>query len=516
VPLQGDGEGEIWLDTRSAGLNPFGDVVQRNGNEPNSIRVELKFLATSTGETTFRAMPPRDSQASVGFRLYDVVFPGDALHGSLQLVLGTTNRGPHRLLVYRGALPVKGRAPEEPTHIVPLHGSPAITSLLPDGPLNHEVDLSGYYTAGDGGLHMLRVNGTLGEAGRVAFDPNYITFDAFGEPMFFTLMGFWPDEVTLEQSEIPDPTGQGRTLYRAVPARPQNTNQVTLVLGETETGPHRIVVYSGDRAMFVIHATLSERRRQEAASSLYASLSSREQEAIADLRRAVGYGFQCTIKQERAVGLTFTGNNGRLPPAGVLARLANLREIFFYGGHFPAACLGDLVQLQQLRSLFFSGSELQPASLAMLEDLRQLENLGFYMCEGINDEGVKHVAGLTGLQWLRIYHEAILRGPPEPRQCVTDAGFAHLEKLINLQELDLFGQDLSDTSVKVLTGMTELRELALSGHGFTDAGLDGLAQLPNLRSLRLFETGVSTNGVAALKTRLPKLRIEAWGREPRH
>jgi hypothetical protein len=67
----------------------------------------------------------------------------------------------------------------------------------------------------------------------------------------------------------------------------------------------------------------------------------------------------------------------------------------------------------------------------------------------------------------------------------------------------------------MLTGMTGLRELALSGHGFADAGPEGLARLPDLRNLRLFETSITTNGGAALKARLPKLQIEAWGREAR-
>ena len=61
--------------------------------------------------------------------------------------------------------------------------------------------------------------------------------------------------------------------------------------------------------------------------------------------------------------------------------------------------------------------------------------------------------------------------------------------------------------------MTELQELALSGHGFTDAGLAGLAGLTKLRNLRLFETAVTTNGVAALKTRLPQCEVEVWGRD---
>jgi hypothetical protein len=275
------------------------------------------------------------------------------------------------------------------------------------------------------------------------------------------------------------------------------------------------MVYDGDHVTFMADANLPQRRRQEEAASKYATLSSGEQQAIADLRQAVGYNFDVKIEEARAVDLSLSGDPVRLPPAGGLSRLSNLRSISFERGPFPAACLEDLAQLAQLRNLFFGRAEFQPEGLAMLKDLRQLETLSFYMCQGIDDEGVSHLANLAGLRELRIYSEEILRRPPKPQECVTDAGLAQLEGLVKLEVLDLFGHDLSDASLRVLTGMTELRELALSGHGFTDVALDGLARLPKLRNLRLFETSVTTNAVAALQTRRPGLQIEAWGREAR-
>jgi len=266
------------------------------------------------------------------------------------------------------------------------------------------------------------------------------------------------------------------------------------------------MVNEGDRVAFVMDAYLTGRRHQEETAAQYATLSSGEQQAIADLRQAIGYDFALKIEGTQAIELTFSGDPVSLPPAGVLSRLSNLRSISFYGGHFPTACLADLVQLASLRNLSFGSAEFQSDGLAMLKDLRQLETLGFYMCEGINDEGIQHLANLTGLKYLRIYSE---RRPSKPQLCVTDTGLARLEKLVKLETLDLFGHDLSDASLGVLTRMTELRELALSGQGFTDVGLEGLARLPKLRNLRLFETAVTANGVAALKSRLPELQIDA-------
>jgi pyridoxine 5'-phosphate synthase PdxJ len=208
----------------------------------------------------------------------------------------------------------------------------------------------------------LGVKGTPGGAGGLVLDPNFITFDYFGEPMMSTAIGCQPHEITLNPAKDADPLGHGRRLYWAVSKDPKNTNRVAVVLARTEVGPHRVLLYRGDQVGFIVPAFLADRRRQEIDTAEFAGLSAGEQQAIAGLRRAIGH-------------------------------------------------------------------------------------------------------------------------------------------------------DLTDASVPILTGMTELQELALSGHGFTDAGLGGLAELTKLRSLRLFETAVTTNGVAALKARLPQLEIGAWGRD---
>jgi hypothetical protein len=263
VPSEGDGAGEIWLDTRLADLNLFGDVVRRVGPEPAPIRVELRYVATGASQTTNHALPPGDSRASRGFRLYDLVFPGGVLGGRLQLVLGTATLGPHRLLACDPAIPNQESLGKKPGHIRALHGSPSIRSALPDAPLGQEIDLTGYYTAVDGRIRRLGVRRSPRGVGALAFDPNYITFDSFGEPVMFTCIGYQPHEITLKPAEGADPLGQGRRLYRAVSKDPQNTNRVAVVLGRTETGPHRVLLYRGDQVAFIVPAYLTDRRAQE-------------------------------------------------------------------------------------------------------------------------------------------------------------------------------------------------------------------------------------------------------------
>ena len=514
VPSEGDGAGEIWLDTRHADLNLFGDVFRRVGKKPGPIHVKLRYVATGAGQTTNLTFPPRDSRASQGFRLYDLVFSDGLLDGALQLVLGTKTMGPHRLLSCGPAPPNKVGSKETPGHLVLLYGDPPITSAFADAPLGREIDLDGYYTGVDGRIHRLGVHGTPGGIGTLDLDPNFITFDSFGEPVLFTLMGYQHHEVTLKLADAADPLGQGRRLYWAVLKDARNMNRVAVVLGRTEIGPHRVLLYRGDQVEFIVPAHLADRRRQEIEALEIATLSTGEQQAIADLRRTIGYGFQCQIENGQAVALRFFGwNTGHIPPEGVLARLPHLHSVDFSDGTFSAAGLADLGRLPHLKFLMFSRAELQVDGLVILKDLDQLEALTFYDCRGITDEGVRHLGGLIGLKRLSFYSNEILRRPPDAQRCITDGGVVHLKRLVRLESLDLFGHDLSDASVPILTGMTELQELALSGHGLTDAALDGLAGLAKLRKLRLFETTVTTNGVAALKRRLPGLQVEAWGRD---
>jgi WD40 repeat protein len=536
VPPAGDGEGEVWLDTRPADLNAFGDVQRRVGPEPAPVRVELRYLAT--GANRGADDPFADSRASAGFRSYELVLPGGALSGSLRLVLGTAQLGPHRLLVsgsvgseerlqqegtvYRvrpgsnvqELVPPPDRRPQPaPSHILRLHGDPPITSALPDAPLGDTIDLSGYYTGSDGRIRRLGVTGTPGGAGGLVLDPNYITFDYFGEPLMSTAMGYQPHEITLKPVASADPLGQGRRLYQAISKDPNNTNRVGVVLGKTETGPHRILLYRGDQLMFIVPAFLADRRRHEIDTAQHAGLSTDEQQAIAELRRTVGYGFHCQIEAHHAVALYLPGDKAHVPPEGVLARLPHLRSVGFTGGRFPAPALADLGRLPQLKSLWFSGAEFERDGLARLKELNQLESLTFRDCRGITDDNLRHLAGLTNLNRLSFYTEETLRRPPDRGQCLTDAGLAQLKRLTRLEYLDLFGHDLSDASVPILAGMTELQELALSGHGFTDTGLGGLAGLKKLGNLRLFGTAVTTNGVATLKSRLPQLEVDVMGRD---
>jgi hypothetical protein len=508
VPSEGHGIGRVWLDTREAELNAFGDVVRRMGPEPEPIEAEWRFVrAGGVGVD----QPPhlQDADASRGFRLYDLVFPGGVLHGQLQLVLGTTNLGPHRLLALDAATSEAEHGKQKPAHIVPLQGNPSIASILPDKPMGRAIELNGYYTSLDGRIRRIGVRGTLGGAGAVELDPNYITFDGFGEPIMFTAMGYRPHEITWERADSEDPLRQGRALYWAISKDPKNQNRVAVVVGGTEAGSHRVLLYRGDKVAFVVPVAHRERRRHEIEAGKYAGLPEEEQKALAELERTIGYGFQCKIEDGRTIALTFLDEMRGALPAGILARLRSVQTLRFNGGRFPMAGLADLEQLAELKSLGFSSSVFEAGSLAAVRNLTQLESLHMWGCRGIGDEDLSHLTGLRNLKWLSFYVEE----DPDDRTSVriTDVGVAHLKGLAKLEYLDLYGHDVSDASLPVLIEMKELEELALGGQGFSDAGLRRLIALPKLRRLRLLKTGVSAETVEQLKKQRPELEIQLHG-----
>lgn len=125
--------------------------------------------------------------------------------------------------------------------------------------------------------------------------------------------------------------------------------------------------------------------------------------------------------------------------------------------------------------------------LARLKWLAGLEDLSLYGTE-VTDAGLPQLGTLANLTHLNL---GALR--------LSGAGLAPLGALTKLTYLDLSSTPISDDGLAYLKPLTNLTALGLVGTRVTDAGLVHLAGLRHLNDLRLNGAPVTGKGLAALK-----------------
>jgi hypothetical protein len=91
---------------------------------------------------------------------------------------------------------------------------------------------------------------------------------------------------------------------------------------------------------------------------------------------------------------------------------------------------------------------------------------------------------------------------------ITDSGVKMLTGLTNLQDLDLNTSRVTDNGLKDLSTLPNLKRLALSGTRITDDGIATLATFKSLESVNLTLTQITKEGVARLNKLRPALEIE--------
>ena len=238
---------------------------------------------------------------------------------------------------------------------------------------------------------------------------------------------------------------------------------------------------------------------------ILAEASAEEQRAIAELRKTIGYSFHFRLETKNAVTFLYfptADDISKLDPA--LQGLKNLLHLSFRGGRLGPEGLKSIRQMPLLKVLDFTDSDIDDQGLASVKGATQLVSMSFFGSRGISDKGVAHFQELKNLRFLDLRNEKFTATEPKaPR--ITDAGLRHLAGLTKLEYLNLQGQHITDEGLKHLSGMTNLQSLALSFSGITDEGMKHLEGLQKLRSLHLYGTGVTPEGRAALKAKLPML-----------
>lgn len=212
--------------------------------------------------------------------------------------------------------------------------------------------------------------------------------------------------------------------------------------------------------------------------------------------------------------LAYTGKGMGLQVLAPFARMQRLVELQLFGvDDSEVAAISRLPVLERLR--LDHSAWVTDEGLA---ELRHLPHLRSFALTGaaITDAGVKTLAGLPGLEEIRLQGEGpmltdeaaeALRRLPRLRRleiigraAVTDAGVAHLGRLSQLETLWLHGcAGVGDDSMPHLAPLSLLSELDLSGTSVGDEGVDRLSGLPGLSVLSLYGTPITPAALRSLR-----------------
>jgi Leucine-rich repeat (LRR) protein len=224
-----------------------------------------------------------------------------------------------------------------------------------------------------------------------------------------------------------------------------------------------------------------------------------------------------------------------------LAKAKGLRVLVLKDTRVGNYSLNRVKPLKQLTEVHFEGTTFNDNTPLYLRDLpiQRFE----CACPSIGDQGLRHLRLVSTLRRIAL-----------PQSRVTSAGFAHLSrleqledlvvrhrpidsvalealaKLPNLRRLELGGtrldtlelehldelhgleilhlnfENLDDRAARRLSRLTRLRELDLGGTQISDAALESIGRLVNLVELQLHHTRVTNRGLAHLAS-LQQLQV---------
>jgi len=208
--------------------------------------------------------------------------------------------------------------------------------------------------------------------------------------------------------------------------------------------------------------------------------------------------------------------------AGVshIAQLPNLKRLDLMCNGLSNDGLATLATIKSLRYLTLGFPNSRRVTVSGLNHLNALTNLMFLTVLSVmRDNAVLNLSGLTQLETLTLAVEPTMRD--EDVAClanltrltslqsirgVSDEGIAHLAGLTGLERLTAGGPSVTDSGLRYLANMKKLNHLTITGD-FSNQALRHLEAHPALGWLRIeSETDFSPAAVARLREALPNLR----------
>ncbi len=125
---------------------------------------------------------------------------------------------------------------------------------------------------------------------------------------------------------------------------------------------------------------------------------------------------------------------------------------------------------------------------------------------GVSDDGLRALAGMKKLRQLSLPIRNEFTAFAAKSDCTLNgSGLVHIGQLTELQTLNCGYADVTDATVKHLTGLKKLEVLDLSLSLITTAVITTLAELPELKTLTLLQTPIDNTALKEL-AKLKKLQ----------
>lgn len=174
-------------------------------------------------------------------------------------------------------------------------------------------------------------------------------------------------------------------------------------------------------------------------------------------------------------------------------RALELDDSVYIPNHITGATLGGLAKspLERLEILV----PLSPEGWAAVAKLTQLKSLKAPSSNGMDDQQLASLAGLTELEELIVHHAPL-----------TDAACETIGKFTKLKVLWLSSAKITDAGFAKLAGLTQLETLAIDGTEVSDASLPVLMAFKQLQQLHARDSKVTEAAVKQLKAANPKLK----------
>mmetsp|Transcript_58105 Transcript_58105/g.142033 ORF Transcript_58105/g.142033 Transcript_58105/m.142033 type:complete len:763 (-) Transcript_58105:98-2386(-) len=205
--------------------------------------------------------------------------------------------------------------------------------------------------------------------------------------------------------------------------------------------------------------------------------------------------WQGKIKTLKSLDLCYSGV--RDSQLGRLTSLECLTELNLAAcpiGDWALAHLADNEVAPNLTHLDIGDTDVTDLAMSHVAKFKKLKRLSLFYCN-VSNSSLRNLSQLSDLEALNL-----------DSRDIGDNGVWHLRGLQKLKSLDIFSGRVTDRGCSSIAQIKSLESLELCGGGIDDVGVTILATLENLTSLNLSQNERITNRGAAALAALSKLK----------